>query len=101
MSAEAVGGVLGRVLDNLGLSREMTGWQAVEAWPNLVGPRVARHARAVAFRHGTLHVEVEGSAWMQELTFLKPDLARRINQHLGSELVRDVRLSLPRTRFTR
>ena len=101
MSAEGVGGVLGRVLDNLGLSREMTGWQAVEAWPNLVGPRVARHARAVAFRHGTLHVEVEGSAWMQELTFLKPDLARRINQHLGSELVRDVRLSLPRTRFTR
>ena len=101
MSAEAVGGVLGRVLDNLGLSREMTGWQAVEAWPNLVGPRVARHARAVAFRHGTLHVEVEGSAWMQELTFLKPDLARRINQHLGSELVRDVRLSLPRTRFPR
>ena len=98
MSAEAVGGVLGRVLDNLGLSREMTGWQAVEAWPRLVGPRVARHARAVAFRHGTLHVEVEGSAWMQELTFLKPDLARRINQHLGSELVRDVRLSLPRTR---
>jgi predicted nucleic acid-binding Zn ribbon protein len=101
VSAEAVGGVLGRVLDNLGLSREMTGWQAVEAWPNLVGPRVARHARAVAFRHGTLHVEVEGSAWMQELTFLKPDLARRINQHLGSELVRDVRLSLPRTRFPR
>ena len=101
MSAEAVGGVLGRVLDSLGLSREMTGWQAVEAWPKLVGPRVARHARAVAFRDGTLHVEVEGSAWMQELTFLKPDLARRINQHLGGELVRDVRLSLPRTRFAR
>ena len=101
MSAEAVGGVLGRVLESLGLSREMTGWQAVEAWPKLVGPRVARHARAVAFRDGTLHVEVEGSAWMQELSFLKPDLARRINQHVGSELVREVRLSLPRTRFAR
>ena len=101
MSAEGIGGVLGRVLDQLGLSREMTGWQAVEAWPKLVGPRVARHARAVAFRGGTLHVEVEGSAWMQELTFLKSDLARRINQHVGSELVRDVRLSLPRTRFAR
>jgi predicted nucleic acid-binding Zn ribbon protein len=97
VSAEAVGGVLGRVLEGLGLSREMTGWQAVEAWPKLVGSRVASHARAVAFRQGTLHVEVEGSAWMHELAFLKPDLMRRINQQLGGELVRDVRLTLPRS----
>ena len=96
MSVEAVGGVLGRVLESLGLSREMTGWRAVEAWPDLVGPRVARHARAVAFRDGTLHVEVEGSAWMQELGYLKRDLVRRINQQLGGEHVRDVRLALPR-----
>jgi predicted nucleic acid-binding Zn ribbon protein len=101
VSTEAVGGVLGRVFESLGLTREMAGWQAVEAWPKLVGPRVARHARAVAFHAGTLHVEVEGSAWMHELSFLKLDLARRINQQLGSELVRDVRLSLPRTRTAR
>ena len=96
MSVEAVGGVLGRVLQRLGLSREMTGWQAVAAWPELVGPRVASHARAVAFRDGTLHVEVEGSAWMQELGYLKRDLVRRINQQLGSENVREVRFTLPR-----
>jgi predicted nucleic acid-binding Zn ribbon protein len=96
VSPEAVGGVLGRVLDDLGLSREMAGWRAVEAWPELVGTRVALHSRAVAFRDGTLHVEVEGSAWMQELGYLKRDLVRRIQQHLGSEDVRDVRFLLPR-----
>ena len=96
MSVEAVGGVLGRVLHKLGLSREMSGWRAVEAWPELVGPRVARHARAVAFREGTLQVEVEGSAWMQELGYLKRDLVRRINQQLGCEEVRDLRFTLPR-----
>jgi predicted nucleic acid-binding Zn ribbon protein len=101
VSAEAVSGVLGRVLESLGLSREMSGWQAVEAWPRLVGARVARRTRAVAFRNGTLHVEVEGSAWMQELGYLKRDLVRRINQQLGSELVHDVRLTLPRTRHPR
>ena len=101
MSAEAVGGVLGRVLDNLGLSREMTGWQAVEAWPRLVGPRVARHARAVAFRHGTLHVEVEGSAWMQELSLLKRELLRNLNRHLGADVVTEVRLVPTRGRSLR
>ena len=97
MSVEAVGGVLGRVLQNLGLSREMTGWRAVEAWPRLVGPRVAARSRAVAFRDGTLQVEVDGSAWMQELAYLKRDLVQRINQELGGELVRDVLLRLPRS----
>ena len=96
MSVEAVGGVLGRVLGDLGLRREISGWQAVAAWPEMVGPRVARHTRAVAFREGILHVEVEGSAWMQELGYLKRDLVRRIHQHTGSEDVRELRCSLPR-----
>jgi predicted nucleic acid-binding Zn ribbon protein len=96
VSAEPVGGVLGRVLEDLGLSREMSGWRAVEAWPRLVGPRIARHARAVAFRDGTLQVEVEGSAWMQELGYLRRELVQRINQELGGEPVRAVRFTLPR-----
>lgn len=91
-----MGGVLGRVLQQLGLGREMAGWRAVSAWPELVGPRVAGHTRAVAFRDGTLHVEVEGSAWMQELGYLKRDLVRRINQQLGIADVRDVRFIVPR-----
>ena len=95
MSVEAVGGVLGRVLEDLGLSREMTGWRAVGDWPALVGPRIARHTRAVAFRDGTLHVEVEGSAWMQELGYLKKELVQRINLELGGEHVRDVRFTPP------
>ena len=93
---EALSGVLSRVLRGLGLDREFDGWRAVDEWPRLVGSRMARHTRAVAFREGTLRVEVEGSAWMHELGFLKRDLIIRINQHLGSDLVRDVRFVVPR-----
>jgi len=92
---ESIARVLPSLLRELGLEAGVLGWRAVEAWPELVGPRVARHARAVAFRDGTLQVEVEGSAWMQELGYLKRDLVRRINQHLGAEDVRDVRFTLP------
>jgi len=41
-------------------------------------------------------VEVEGSAWMHELSFLKRDMIREINQRLGSGRVRDVRFVMPR-----
>ncbi|MBI5711404.1 MAG: DUF721 domain-containing protein [Candidatus Eisenbacteria bacterium] len=93
---EHVAGVLSRVLQRLGLDEELIGWRAVGEWGHLVGPRVARHTRAVAFRDGVLQVEVEGSAWMHELGFLKRDLVRKINRHLGNPFVREVRFIVPR-----
>ena len=93
---EPVSGALSRLVGRLGLEQDLLGWRAVKEWPELVGARVARHTRAVGFREGALHVEVEGSAWMHELGFLKRELVRKINRHLGSECVRDVRFSVPR-----
>jgi predicted nucleic acid-binding Zn ribbon protein len=93
---EPVAGVLGRVLRDLGLEPTLGGWRAVEAWPRVVGERLARRTRAVAFRDGTLHVEVEGSAWMHELGFLKRDLVERIHRDLGSDEVRELRFTIPR-----
>jgi predicted nucleic acid-binding Zn ribbon protein len=93
---EPVAGVLSRVLNQLGLEQELLGWRAVSDWDALVGPRVARHTRAIAFRDGTLQVEVEGSAWMQELGFLRRDLVEKINRHLGAPFVQDIRFIVPR-----
>lgn len=93
---EPLSGLLPRVLRQLGLEQGLLGWRAVEEWREVVGPRVASHTRAVAFRDGVLQVEVDGSAWMHELGFLKRDLARKVNRHLGSNLVREVHLVVPR-----
>ena len=93
---EPLGGVLPRVLRQLGLEEGLLGWRAVHEWEQAVGSRVARHARAVAFHDGVLQVEVEGSAWMQELGFLKADLMRKINRHVGGRLVRNIRFVVPR-----
>ena len=93
---ESLSGVLPRVFKQLGLEDGLLGWRAVREWEQVVGPRVARHTRAVAFHDGVLQVEVEGSAWMHELGFLKPDLMRKVNRHLGSRLVKNVRFVVPR-----
>ena len=95
MSVEPVALPLSRLMSRLGLEQGLLGWRAVEEWTEVVGPRLADHARAVGFRDGALLVEVEGSAWMHELGFLKRELIRRINRHLGSECVREVRFFVP------
>ena len=82
------------LLQQLGLARTAEGWRAVSDWPAVAGARIAGRTRAVSFREGALTVEVEGSAWMHELGFLKRDLIRRLNRHLEAELVRDLRFYL-------
>ena len=93
---EALSGPLARLLRDLGLERQLQGWRAVQEWSGWVGERVARHSRAVGFHDGTLIVEVEGSAWMHELGFLKREIIRTLNERLGAPLVRDVRFTVPR-----
>jgi predicted nucleic acid-binding Zn ribbon protein len=50
----------------------------------------------VSFHDGTLNVEVEGSAWLHELGYLKRELLRQVNRRLGSEKVRELRFTIAR-----
>lgn len=93
---QPLGSILPALLKSMGLADAAEGWRAVSDWAELAGARLARHSRAVSFHDGTLIVEVEGSAWMHELGFLREELKRKVNQHLGSDVVRDVRLVLAR-----
>ena len=93
---ESLGGVLDRLLARLGLDEELRGWQAVEQWPQVVGDRVARHTRAVGIQRGVLRVEVDGSAWMHELQYLRTELIRTVNRALGSDRVREIAFVIPR-----
>ena len=93
---EALALILARLMRRLGLEEELEGWRAVEDWARIAGPRVARHTRAIGFEHGVLRVEVDGSAWMHELGYLKQELIRAVNRELGSDRVRDVRFVVPR-----
>jgi predicted nucleic acid-binding Zn ribbon protein len=89
---DRIGGPLQELLARLRLTEPMVGWKAVEVWPEVVGDRVAARARAVAFRDGSLVVEVDSSTWMNELTYLKRRMIVDLNRRLGAEVVRDLRL---------
>jgi predicted nucleic acid-binding Zn ribbon protein len=90
---EPLAAILPGLMQHLGLADGAAGWRAVSEWPVVAGARIARNTRAVSFRDGTLYVEVEGSAWMHELGFLRRELVRNLNRHLGADVVRDVRFT--------
>ncbi|MHB8764999.1 MAG: DciA family protein [Deferrisomatales bacterium] len=63
-------------------------------WEQALGPQVAARAYPLSFRSGRLTVAVPTAAWMQELSFLRETMRKSLNQALGAEVVREVRVRL-------
>lgn len=61
-------------------------------WEAAVGSLIAAKARPVSFRDGTLTLAVSGAPWMQQLTFLKKQIADNVNSRLGEIMIRDIHL---------
>lgn len=59
-------------------------------WEHIVGHHVAQRARPQDYRNGVLLVVVASTSWRQELEFLKPELLRKVRDHLGDDSVRDL-----------
>jgi hypothetical protein len=62
------------------------------AWTDLVGADVARRTEPQALVNGCLHVVVDNSPWLHEMTLRAPDLAARLGARFPG--VRSVRFAL-------
>ena len=64
------------------------------AWNALVGPDAARRSRPHALTNGCLHVVVDNSPWLQELTLRSGELTGRIAAQVAT--IRALRFTLGR-----
>ena len=65
-------------------------------WATLVDPETAEHCRPLKIRRGVLWVEVENSAWLQQLRFQKYQLLETINASLTKSRIEDIKYALPK-----
>lgn len=63
-----------------------------EVWEAAAGPELARSVRPVRLHGGVLVIEATSAAWATQVRYLAADLARRVNEELGAERVRQVRV---------
>ena len=87
--------VLRRVLGDLGWSAGMSAGRVLEEWEEIVGDRLAVHCRPVSFEDGVLVVSASSSAWASQLRMLTPQLITTIEEHVGSHVVSELRVTGP------
>jgi predicted nucleic acid-binding Zn ribbon protein len=85
-----VGNIIEKVMKQLGLSKRYNEQKAVLAWDRVVGERIRKKTHPLYARDGKLVVEVENSAWMNELSFLKSDIITKLNRDLGDWVIDDI-----------
>ncbi|MBN1825091.1 MAG: DUF721 domain-containing protein [Candidatus Eisenbacteria bacterium] len=79
------GDVLKTLLRSRGLEEGVRRHSALLGWEEVVGRRIAGRARPLEMRGKTLFVEVDGSAWIQELSFLREEILVKLNRRAGGD----------------
>jgi predicted nucleic acid-binding Zn ribbon protein len=80
-------------LKSAGLLDESRESLCVIAWPKVAGEWYALHTYVVSLRGRTLYVRCDSAPRAQQMQLDSPELIRRINEHLGEELVAEIRPS--------
>ncbi len=83
--------VLSELMARRGFARVRTAEAFAGAWREAAGELLAGYSRVGEVRRGKLEVIVANSTLVQELTFQKPALLKRLGEKLPGERIRDLR----------
>ena len=81
-----------KMLRSYGLSDKLDEMSLVKSWEELVGKMIANHTKEIYFSKGVLFVQLDSSTLRQELSYVKTDLIRRLNEKAGKVMVKDIHL---------
>ena len=64
----------------------------IEAWDNVVGEVIAKYTTEKYIQNQDLCVHIENPALRSEVGMMKTELIRKLNNAIGSQVIRDIRL---------
>lgn len=79
------------LIGKLGIRARLQEYDAVQAWPEVVGAHIAGVTEAKSIRQGVLVVHAKHPVWRHELSLRKGELRDRLNERLGNAVVKDIR----------
>ena len=75
-----------------GLETPLLQKRLIEAWDNVVGEIIAKYTTEKYISNQDLCVNIENPALRSEVGMMKTELIRKLNNAVGSQVIRDIRL---------
>lgn len=90
--SQSIADVLNLYLRETGLEKTVLEDKVVALWPQVMGDTVARLTRSVEMKDGMLIVHISSAALKAQLFECRFELVKKINDAVGGNAVRDVRI---------
>ena len=74
------------------LEKPLQEHRVVEQWADILGPTIARYSRDIEIKDGMLRVRITNAALRQELFEQRFRLIQKLNEAVGGEAIKDIRL---------
>lgn len=88
--AESIGDIVRQYLRQEGLETPLNELRVASAWPEVMGLAVARYTGDVFVKNGTLYVHLKSPALRVNLMMARETLVRRLNEHVGAQVIQNI-----------
>ena len=84
---------LQQYLEEKKLMPKLLSKKVVTDWSQIVGQPIADQTKEIWIAKEILYLKIENPAWKNELSYAKSKLIVRINEYVGKEIIKDIRIS--------
>ena len=90
--AQSLDSVIAEWIRENDLEKPLLEHRVVEQWDTILGPTIARYSRDISVKDGMLRVRITNAALRQELFEQRYKLINKLNEAVGGEAIKDIRL---------
>jgi len=89
--AIAIGDLVKDYLREEGLETPLNQYRLIQSWGDVMGAGIMRYTGDIFIRNQTLWVKIDSSILRQELGVGRKQIVRRLNEHVGAQVITDVK----------
>ncbi len=86
----SLGDVIKEMLKKYQLEDGLWSAKIIEAWATCMPAPVIQRTQSLSFKSGQLTVHLNSAVVKQELTYIKQDILRQLNDELGEEVILEI-----------
>lgn len=89
---KSISDILQQFLRKEGLETPLQQKRLVDAWESVTGEMVDRYTQEKFIKNQILYVKITNPALRQDLSMMRQQLMRRLNEAVGSSVISDVKI---------
>lgn len=89
---KSINDILQQFLRKEGLETPLQQKRLIDAWDSVAGQMVVRYTQEKFIKNQILFVKITNPALCQDLSMMRQQLTRRLNEVVGSSVISDVRV---------